>query len=223
MWGVIMRMRKKKYLDERLAQCDNIIKLFSDDRNFQTAIEKKEYIDTEALFGNSNPVVLEVGCGKGKFACELAKQNPDINLVAVEKSGNVIVEACEKTKEKNQKILYDIIENKTAKLIMAPVLSASKIAENKHFDELKEFSYNLGVLFQIIDDVMDEVGSLSLIGKTPHKDKEADKLTAVKIFGLEGAKRQAKIHYEKCVQALKNVENSEFLIAFANKIFKRNK
>ena len=64
-----MRMRKKKYLEERLAECDNIIKLFSDDRNFLTAIEKKEYIDTEALFGNSNPVVLEVGCGKGKFAC----------------------------------------------------------------------------------------------------------------------------------------------------------
>ena len=70
-----MRMRKKKYLEERLAECDNIIKLFSDDRNFLTAIEKKEYIDTEALFGNSNPVVLEVGCGKGKFACELAKQS----------------------------------------------------------------------------------------------------------------------------------------------------
>ena len=93
-----MRMRKKKYLEERLAECDNIIKLFSDDRNFLTAIEKKEYIDTEALFGNSNPVVLEVGCGKGKFACELAKQNPDINILAMEKVANVIVAASENAK-----------------------------------------------------------------------------------------------------------------------------
>ncbi len=93
-----MRMRKKKYLEERLAECDNIIKLFSDDRNFLTAIEKKEYIDTQALFGNSNPVVLEVGCGKGKFACELAKQNPDINILAMEKVANVIVAASENAK-----------------------------------------------------------------------------------------------------------------------------
>jgi len=93
-----MRMRKKKYLDERLAECDNIIKLFSDDRNFLTAIEKKEYIDFEELFGNSNPVVLEVGCGKGKFACELAKQNPDINILAMEKVANVIVAASENAK-----------------------------------------------------------------------------------------------------------------------------
>lgn len=96
-----MRMRKKKYLDERLAQCDNIIKLFSDDRNFKTAIEKKEYINLTELFGNSNPVVLEIGCGKGKFACELAKRNPDINILAMEKVANVIVAASENAKSEN--------------------------------------------------------------------------------------------------------------------------
>lgn len=90
-----MRMRKKKHLDERLANCDNVITLYSDDSNFVTALEKKEYIDTEALFGNSNPVVLEVGCGKGRFACELAKRNPDINVLALEKCSNVLVIACE--------------------------------------------------------------------------------------------------------------------------------
>lgn len=90
-----MRMRKKKHLDERLANCNNVITLYSDDSNFVTAIEKKEYIDTEALFGNSNPVVLEVGCGKGRFACELAKRNPDINVLALEKCSNVLVIACE--------------------------------------------------------------------------------------------------------------------------------
>lgn len=90
-----MRMRKKKHLEERLEKCDNIITLFSDDANFITAIEKKEYIDTAELFGNDNPVVLEIGCGKGKFACELAKRNPDINVLALEKCANVLVIACE--------------------------------------------------------------------------------------------------------------------------------
>lgn len=96
-----MRMRKKKHLEERLANCPNVITLVSEDCNFQTAIEKKEYLDVESIFGNSNPVVLEIGCGKGKFACELAKQNPDINVLALEKCSNVVVIAGESAINEN--------------------------------------------------------------------------------------------------------------------------
>lgn len=94
-----MRMRKKKYLEERLAAVsDRLFMINTEDRNFNTAITEKEYIDFSDWFKNDNPIFLEIGCGKGKFACEFAKQNPDINLVAVEKSANVIVGACETAK-----------------------------------------------------------------------------------------------------------------------------
>lgn len=94
-----MRMRRKKHLEERLEACgDIIISMYREDRNFSTSVEKKDYIDTEKLFGNKNPVYLEVGCGKGKFAAEFAKKNPDKNILAVEKTSNVIVEAAEKAK-----------------------------------------------------------------------------------------------------------------------------
>ena len=98
---MIMRMRKKKHLEERLAACSNIITLVSDDCNFLTAIEKKDFLDTHKLFGNGNPVVLEIGCGKGRFACELAKQNPDINVLALEKCSNVVVIAGETALKEN--------------------------------------------------------------------------------------------------------------------------
>ena len=91
-----MRDRRKKHLPERLAACESV--LFSpiyDDLNFETAVKKPEFIDTEAYFGNGNPLHLEIGCGKGKFICEAAKRNPDINFIAVEKVGNVLVMACE--------------------------------------------------------------------------------------------------------------------------------
>lgn len=91
-----MRMRKKKNLEERLERVKSI--LFTsdiEDRNFNTAKTKKEYIDFDEWFGRKAPLFLEIGCGKGKFSCEFAKMNPHINLLAVEKSGNVIVEACE--------------------------------------------------------------------------------------------------------------------------------
>lgn len=94
-----MRMRRKKHLEERLEACsDIIISMYREDRNFSTSVEKKDYIDTERLFCNKNPVYLEVGCGKGRFAAELAKQNPDKNILAVEKTSNVIVEAAERAK-----------------------------------------------------------------------------------------------------------------------------
>ena len=70
----------------------------------------------------------------------------------------------------NEKVLYNIYENKTAKLITAPLLIASTYADEKYFSQLKMYGYNLGVLFQIIDDIMDVEGTLESIGKTPHKD-----------------------------------------------------
>ncbi|MBQ8550778.1 MAG: tRNA (guanosine(46)-N7)-methyltransferase TrmB [Clostridia bacterium] len=90
-----MRMRKKKHLDERLALCKNLTVMEIDDRNEQTAIEVKEYIDFRELFGNDNPVYMEIGCGKGGFCREAALREPNINFLAVEKAANVMVTACE--------------------------------------------------------------------------------------------------------------------------------
>ena len=99
-----MRMRKKKHLEERLEAVSDIILISDfDDRNFNTAVCEKEYIDFKSWFKNDNPVFLEIGCGKGKFACEYAEKHPDVNLIAVEKSANVIVEACESAKKRSLK------------------------------------------------------------------------------------------------------------------------
>ena len=93
-----MRMRKKKYLEERLAECrDNLFEYTTDERSFDEITDVR-YIDFAEYFGNNNPIQLEVGCGKGQFVCEMAKRFPDINFVAVEKAANVIVLACEKAR-----------------------------------------------------------------------------------------------------------------------------
>lgn len=95
-----MRMRRKKNLDERLSNVsDKLIVIDRQDRNFNTAQTYKDYLDFKSIFGNDNPVYLEIGCGKGGFSCQFAKQNPDINLIAVEKAANVIVNGCEQAKK----------------------------------------------------------------------------------------------------------------------------
>ena len=51
------------------------------------------------VFGNSNPVHIEIGMGKGVFITTLASQNPDINYVGIEKYSSVLLRAVEKQDE----------------------------------------------------------------------------------------------------------------------------
>lgn len=93
-------MRKKKHLEERLCEVSDYLFISDiEDRNFNTAVEVKEYIDLDAWFNRKAPYYLEIGCGKGGFALQFAAAHPEINLLAVEKSANVIVEACEAAKK----------------------------------------------------------------------------------------------------------------------------
>ena len=102
-----MRMRKKKNLEEKLQTVtENLTMLYSEDRNYNTSVEKKEYIDFRSIFGNDNPIQLEVGCGKGQFICEIAKQNPEINYIAVEINPNVIYMACKKALDAGLKNIH---------------------------------------------------------------------------------------------------------------------
>ena len=55
----------------------------------------------------------------------------------------------------------------------------------------RAFAAELGVLFQIVDDILDVVGSDEQLGKTPGKDRQAGKVTYVSRFGLEGARELA--------------------------------
>ena len=51
------------------------------------------------IFGNDHPIHIEIGMGKGRFLNTLAKQNPQINYVGIEKYSSVLVRALEKMEE----------------------------------------------------------------------------------------------------------------------------
>ena len=100
-------MHKKGHLEDRLLSCADILTTADlTDKNMKRAAEIKEYLDFEKIFKNSNPVRLEIGCGKGKFVCETAAMNPDVNFVACEKISNVLIDACERVKAENLKNVY---------------------------------------------------------------------------------------------------------------------
>ena len=73
-----------------------------------------------------------------------------------------------------------------------------------------------GLLFQIIDDIIDETGNLESIGKSPGKDAMQNKLTYVSLLGLDQARAEAKIHYLKGINLLKELplETEELMTIF---------
>ena len=84
-----MRMRKKKNLDVRFAACADVM-----------AFEPKEKRGKwRALFGNDNPIHLEIGCGKGRFAIGMAEQHPDVNFIAVEREEGALIMAAERCQQ----------------------------------------------------------------------------------------------------------------------------
>lgn len=60
------------------------------------------------LFGNDNPIHVEIGMGKGKFIMQLAAMNPDINYIGIEKYSSVLLRALEKRKDIELSNLYFI-------------------------------------------------------------------------------------------------------------------
>lgn len=100
-------MHKKNNLEDRLIKCAPVL-TESDlkNKNMLTAASEKDYLDTESIFKNGNPVHLEIGCGKGKFVCDMARKFPGINFVACEKISNVLIDACERAMQENIKNVH---------------------------------------------------------------------------------------------------------------------
>lgn len=91
-----MRMRKKRHLEDRLEACkDVMIYMQNQNEHADDPLDDELFFDSMKVFGNNNPVHLEIGSGKGAFILELAKRNPDINYIAIEKTPNVIVTGAE--------------------------------------------------------------------------------------------------------------------------------
>ena len=66
------------------------------------------------VFGNSNPIFLEIGCGKGQFIFKHASQNPDKNYIAIEGQESVALRALEKAENgglQNLRVFMDFVND----------------------------------------------------------------------------------------------------------------
>ena len=99
-------------------------------------------------------------------------------------------------------LLY-IHKKKTGALIRAAVRAGALIAgaSERQIAELTEYAENLGLAFQISDDILDVVGSEAEMGKRAGADQRLGKLTYPSVFGLEVSRRRLAEATERAVEA----------------------
>lgn len=105
----------------------------------------------------------------------------------------------------DQGALARLQRKKTGALFSACCESAMILngASREEHHRLTSYARNIGLAFQMVDDVLDEVGSEQDLGKRIGKDKSHGKATFASILGVEGARKQAEF---LCMQAIQFIQ-----------------
>jgi len=114
---------------------------------------------------------------------------------------------------------------KTGALIMAAARCGAIIAgaSEQEIEVVSEYARQLGLLFQITDDLLDVTASAEDLGKTPGKDARAKKATYPALFGIEATRQRALTVHEKASETLTQLDRSTMLLqSIADFILHRN-
>lgn len=109
---------------------------------------------------------------------------------------------------------------KTGKLIKLSCQLAGLYSEarREELEVLNNFGENFGILFQIVDDLLDELCTAEEMGKSPGKDKAQGKLTAYSLWGIEGSLKKIEDLKKKILQNLSlNNTGSQLLMEIVQK------
>ena len=118
--------------------------------------------------------------------------------------GGQVLDLEAENKELSLAEMQKVHRAKTGALIKASVLNGlycSNYTEAEK-DALLKYAENIGVLFQIVDDLLDLTGETEKMGKVVGRDEELNKSTYPKLMGLKKAKKAAQDHAEKAKSAL---------------------
>lgn len=107
--------------------------------------------------------------------------------------GQIVDLDCEGKPDVSLETLNFIHNHKTAALLEASVTSGAVLAgaSEAALQRLSRYAQNIGLAFQIVDDILDITATQEELGKTAGKDLQAQKATYPSIWGLEESKRQA--------------------------------
>lgn len=141
------------------------------------------------------------------------------------------IEAEERHNSLTEDLLLFIHENKTAALIQAAMMIGAILAGAGECDvlEMEQVAYNIGIAFQIQDDILDVTSTTEILGKPVGSDEKNNKLTYVTLKGLEASKKEVERLSREAIDILLSMEQKEgnipnrFLVELVESLIKREK
>lgn len=121
-----------------------------------------------------------------------------------------------------QEQLLFIHANKTAALIQAAMMVGAVLAgaSDAQVDLLEKAAYEIGVAFQIQDDILDVTSSLELLGKPVGSDAKNQKTTYVTLRGIESASKEQQEMSSHAIELLESLKDDGFENAFLTELIR---
>lgn len=136
------------------------------------------------------------------------------------------IEAEEAERKLTMEELLFIHENKTAALIQAALMIGAILAgaDEKNVAKMEKVGYNVGIAFQIQDDILDVTGTMEELGKPIGSDEKNNKTTYVTLVSLEKAKQQVELLSQEALSLLGEIPGEHaFLDALVESLINRTK
>lgn len=126
------------------------------------------------------------------------------------------------TKQASLEELKDIHKHKTGELITVSMQLASMIACQNDYDIWSQIGYDLGLAFQIQDDILDVVGNEKLLGKKVGSDISNHKSTYVSLLGINQSQKMVDDLFHKCYENIYSLRiNHGLVLELLSNILKR--
>ncbi len=122
--------------------------------------------------------------------------------------------------------LLFIHEHKTAALIQSAMMIGAILAgaSKEEVERIEKCAYNIGIAFQIQDDILDVTGSLITLGKQTGSDEKNKKTTYVTLKGMEQAVEDVRALSAEAIEILSSFkERNEFLEGLVKRLITREK
>lgn len=155
------------------------------------------------------------------LACGLLAQNAGVQGMV----GGQVIDLKYESETPDLQQLLSVHRLKTGALISAACLLGciAAGADDEKIAAASAFAYDLGVAFQIKDDILDVVGSTEALGKPVGSDAENNKTTYVTVRGMENAQKDVEMLTSAAVSRLSAFDNTDFLKTLALYLVNRNK
>ena len=165
---------------------------------FETAIKAFEYEEDAKLVAKA----MKVLAAKAGIYGMIGGQTVDIES----ESGNQIL---------NEETLIFIHKNKTAALIECAMMIGAILAgaSEDEVNAVEKIAYNIGIAFQIQDDILDVIGNQEVLGKPIGSDAKNDKLTYVSLKGLDVAKEDVAKISKEAISSIETFEKEEHFLS----------